>query len=1078
MVQGVQVGILTVAIAMVSAHILLAAPAQDRDRELAGEIIEATGIQGGLIVHLGCGDGKLTAALGAGDRYLVHGLDADAENVRQARRHLRSLGIYGKVSVGAFDGRRLPYVDELVNLLIADDLGQVSTEEVMRVLVPNGVAIINGKKTVKPWPVDIDNWSHYLHGPGNNAVARDTRVSTPRRIKWACGPLWSRSHEFLSSISGVISDEGRLFYFHDEGLIGTTDLPVPERWKLIARDAFNGKLLWKLPVEEWGTAGWKSRALRATNRNAPRRFVAGDGRLFVTLGFTAAVSTLDVATGEILFTFEGTENAQELRYLNGVLVVNRGADLLMAIDTDSGKKLWEVKGKIRPQITAAGKGVVVYQDALTIVCRGLKDGKERWRLAEKAPIKQLLVCDNYLIVSGAKTKALDVEAGETIWEVQGMSSRNPLFVANGQLWIGGTTGLDLKTGKVKTNVEGTEEVYSVGHHPRCYPGRATEKYMITPFRGTEFISLTGRQHTQNDWLRGPCTFGVLPCNGLLYVPPNPCFCYTGVKMTGFNAFAGATADQRPQTTVTRRLAKGPAFGKIEPPARTSEISGDWPMYRQNGRRTGGVATKVPAEIETRWSIDIGGRLTQPVIVNDSAAGSGHGSGHGSGQGSVYVASKDTHTLYALDRSDGKQLWTYTAGGRIDSSPTVYGNLVLFGSADGRVHCLRASDGELVWRFQAAPTDQLMMAFDQLESPWRVHGSVLLEKGVAYFTAGRSTNLDGGIRVFGLDPATGKVLHKTTLDSWARTREDAVNKPFVPAYHMEGAFSDVLVSEGGSIYLGQYKLDLALNEQDVPYVLPDPDKKTEAMGRLDLIDAPFVEGMQQMERDETVQREWQLRNHRALMEELERKYGGASLGDRKMGRHVFATGGFLDDQWYNRTFWTYSETWPGYYIANRAAKTGQLLSVDEKKTYAVQAYPRRNLQSPLFTPDKNGYLLFADANDNEPVLPDYTRNVPKGIGFTRKDPPVWFKWVPVRIRAMVAVDNALFVAGPPDVLDPDDPMASFDGRKGALMWVVSKANGEKIAEYRLASPPVFDGMAAAGGRLYLSTLDGKVTCMGN
>ena len=67
---------------------------------------------------------------------------------------------------------------------------------------------------------------------------------------------------------------------------------------------------------------------------------------------------------------------------------------------------------------------------------------------------------------------------------------------------------------------------------------------------------------------------------------------------------------------------------------------------------------------------------------------------------------------------------------------------------------------------------------------------------------------------------------------------------------------------------------------------------------------------------------------------------------------------------------YSQTWPGFHIANRSAKAGQLLAVDDKKTYAVQAFPRRNLQSPLFTPDKNGYLLLADDNDNEPVLPEY------------------------------------------------------------------------------------------------------------
>ena len=54
---------------------------------LASEILRATGVRGGLVVHVGCGDGRLTAALGSGDGYLVHGLDADATNVREAQRH-------------------------------------------------------------------------------------------------------------------------------------------------------------------------------------------------------------------------------------------------------------------------------------------------------------------------------------------------------------------------------------------------------------------------------------------------------------------------------------------------------------------------------------------------------------------------------------------------------------------------------------------------------------------------------------------------------------------------------------------------------------------------------------------------------------------------------------------------------------------------------------------------------------------------------------------------------------------------------------------------------------------------------
>jgi hypothetical protein len=251
-----------------------------------------------------------------------------------------------------------------------------------------------------------------------------------------------------------------------------------------------------------------------------------------------------------------------------------------------------------------------------------------------------------------------------------------------------------------------------------------------------------------------------------------------------------------------------------------------------------------------------------------------------------------------------------------------------------------------------------------------------------------------------------------------------------------------------------------------------------MGMKELMDKPYTQNLKTQKKDEVEQRGWQLRTWPKMSEEYRKKYGGNNVGDRQFGRHVFATGGFLDDTYFNRTYWMHSETWPGFHIANRAAKTGQILSVDDKTTYAVQAFPRRNMQSPLFTPGQKGYLLFADDNENEPVVPEYTRGVPKGIGFTRTHPPLWFQWIPLRVRAMVAADNALFIAGPPDVLKPDDPMASFDGRMGGELWAVSKQSGETISQIQLDSPPVFDGLSAAAGGLYVSTIDGRVICYGS
>ena len=49
------------------------------------------------------------------------------------------------------------------------------------------------------------------------------------------------------------------------------------------------------------------------------------------------------------------------------------------------------------------------------------------------------------------------------------------------------------------------------------------------------------------------------------------------------------------------------------------------------------------------------------------------------------------------------------------------------------------------------------AFGQLESAWPVSGSVLVLDDQVYAAAGRSSFLDGGIFLYCLDPATGKLL---------------------------------------------------------------------------------------------------------------------------------------------------------------------------------------------------------------------------------------------------------------------------------------------------------------------------------
>jgi len=524
---------------------------------------------------------------------------------------------------------------------------------------------------------------------------------------------------------------------------------------------------------------------------------------------------------------------------------------------------------------------------------------------------------------------------------------------------------------------------------------------------------------RHDWLRAPCFTGATPANGLFYAPPSQCFCYPGVKVFGFLAMSSEAADELTPATETN-LQRGPAYGQVSAGRQAS--AEDWPVYRHDGRRSGSAKTNVPAELSKRWEIELACQGSQPVIVGDR----------------LWVAEKDAHRIRCFEAAGGKDLWSFTSGGRIDSAPTVHDGLVLFGCRDGSVYCLRATDGALVWRFRAAPVQRRLVSYGQVESVWPVHGSVLVQDGVVYFAAGRSSFLDGGILVYALDAKTGKTLHQHLLEGPRPEIRKDTGRPFA----MEGALPDLIVSDGKDLYMMRIKFDAKLN-------------------RL------------QTKRE-------------------------SDLGELEMGAdHLVATGGFLDDTGFDRLYWMYSRRWPGFYFSQHAPKSGQLVVFDDSTTYAVKYFYRRINWSPAFFPGEHGYLLFADDNDNQPFLeergmtvkpikwlPDeaYTdrhrrggRGTEKGSGYQRGRPAKWQKMVPLRIRAMVLAGRRLFATGTPDILDPKDPLAAFEGRQGVLLQVFSADDGSLLKSRALSSQPAFDGLSAAGGRLYLATRDGKVIC---
>ncbi len=1038
------------------------------------EIIEATGVQGGLVVHLGCGDGKLTASLRGDDRYAVHGLDADPANVAAARKHLRSRGLYGPVSVAQHSGSRLPYADNLVNLLVCERAGDVSIDEMMRVLAPLGVAYVKQEtewtKTVKPWPADIDDWTHWLHGPDNNAVARDRVVGPPNTLQWIADPIHLRSHEHLNSVSAVVSSRGKLFYVIDEG--PTSAVAAPPMWRLVARDAFSGVLLWKRDLGPWEG---HFRVFRSGPPDIARRLVAVGERVYATLGYGKRVAAFDAATGKTLHVYDGTEGALEIVCTGAKLFVVVGTvDLtpppdpgkrfypqpaprnkgIVAVDAASGEVLWTCKGddtsELMPTTLAVAAARVFFQNPASVICLNAADGKEAWRaerpvftkrLSWSAPV--LVATDDVVLSADGSTGGLkdgvrrgeepvewvmsdtdirrhppgDVVAfsardGKRLWtgtSLQGFCNPGDLFVVDGKVWCGAdvspgqallNTAVDLMTGEVRSTRP--KPGWPVGGHTKCYRNKATERFLVLGDVGVEFVDLDDWSFNANPWVRGTCQYGVMPCNGLLYVPPDSCACRPEMRLHGFTAMAPRRASDEALMETTEPLQRGLAFAWAQRSAAvTAGIAEQWPTYRHDASRSGRTETRVPAKLNRLWRAKFGGRLTSPSIAG----------------GKVFVSEVDADTVHALDAHTGQIAWSRTVGGPVDSPPTILGRLVIFGCHDGHVYCLRDTDGELVWRFRAATSDKLLVAMQRVESAWPVHGSVLAQDDKVWFAAGRSPYLDGGIHVFALDAATGKVAVKRTVFS-----------------------------------RGPQELRLAMPQPKTPVARP---------GMPDILSAG----------DGLVYMRWMGFDEQGNLTSVK--------------PHLFSATGFLDDTWWHRTYWQYGTSMQGGFggwpRAAQQVPAGRIMVVGEETLFSFDRskYDAGNVHAGHIGVVKHDYQDSGRVDHPQNPMTLYAVAKPDAAGGRRGGPKNQLRWqtsVPLLVRAMLLADETLFVAGPNAGEGNRGLMQLASPQPGAL-WAVSGTDGRVLAKHTLAADPVLDGMAAANGRLVLVTRSGEVCCFG-
>jgi len=787
------------------------------------------GLAGGLVVQLGADDIETPARLGRSGRYLVHVLDTDAAAVAKAQAQFHAKGCYGLVSAERLaDPGRLPYTENLVNLVIvasdpsapdgsaAASKWQVAREEIMRVLAPGGVAVYLDARLAtsdsfsKPWPKGMDMWTHSRHGADGNAVSGDTIVGPPRRIRWVAAAT--------KEVEGVVTAGGRNFY-----------------GGILARDSFNGLRLWH---RDLGRAKHNIGAFQLPGlaRGRARPVAAGDRVFAVEKGKLVA---LDATTGKVLRTFPGHTNLRDLVHCDAT-VIACDSQSVMAFNADAGSAAWTCPAMGARNLTVANGIVTFIQGGLEkgpqpeAVALDLATGNVKWRRGDLPWLKRVyrtVLSGEYLCFEESSLNDHDkgnamhmvlAGTGVSAWSKAyppGMNHNRQaraMFLGD-DVWIlhGGRVdthdpekkrGVALQTSALDPHTGETRRTYSAAL-AHCFPPVATPNWMFSGVM--DLTNLKTGALIVNPITKANCSreYGWVPANGLVYATPKHCTCWPILR--GYVALAPASAEAPAFAKATAdkqgagRLEKGPAYGATQVSGLSPQPSEDWPLYRHDRWRSGSTTAPGPKSLAVKWTTSLAPSAPLPdgPILHDWRENEfvkGPVSAPTVAGGLVYVARPDAHEVVALDAATGKVRWRFTANGRVDLPPAIHRGLCLFGTHAGHVYALRADTGQLAWRFRAAPVDERIVAYGQVESPWPVAGAVLVMDDIAYFAAGRQPLADGGIFVYAMEPVTGQQL-------WMHQLDTIPQKGFYENSGLEFDPIDILHQEGDGITLSRWIL---------------------------------------------------------------------------------------------------------------------------------------------------------------------------------------------------------------------------------------------------------------------------------
>jgi len=760
---------------------------------VARDAVQKTGINAGVVVVLG-DPGNAEEELVEGGKFVVEGLRTEWRDVFQARSGLAAKGLFPLANVQFTRSMKvLPYAPQLVDLIVADldALGgdAPGEEEIKRVLRFKGKAYVKQggawKVIENPMPDDVDEWGHALRSPDRRPVSNDKRIQPHiNAMKWTADE-WK---PITQQGAGMRIADGRVFYLK-RGNRGAPDI-------LVARNAFNGTLLWTKKVD-WALENVQ----REFSMDFGHAFIAGNDRVYFYPKADGYLTAIDGATGEVVKEYTETAKLEagkgtvpkdfeqkgrttpfaDPALLMKAAVVVLGERLLQVygedvwlLDDKSGKVLAHYKADepIDDALVDKDGNVYLFSHKQAVSLK-LDDLSKRWSVPVKAGRNKALTGPQggYLVYARileggserdhqrrAQLTCLRTQTGETVWERTVDSGSAHTVIMAGKVtsddWKGSAT-FDVTSG------EKVDSLHNIQFDMAgCSYATYTEDYII---RGLTLHDIKNPdKFWAGDGARPVCQMPTYPAYGQLFTFGTNCGCSVFWR-AGVTSFYTAPAFKiLPDAERFATAAKGLDARVGAALSVDSHLVRDWKRGDAFYEGTKGF----------NWqSID--------VMFRKKARTTGPNTYYGAKQDELEAKEGALKVVAHMHRNtvtaskDGKEIWTFAAGGRIMVPPVIQGNLVFVGSSDGWLTALQASSGKVAWQFKAAPAERRMVAVGQVESAWPVLALAPYEDEIVV-VAGRRDSFDDGYFATCLEQGTGAIRWKERNNRARLTFEEPRN----------------------------------------------------------------------------------------------------------------------------------------------------------------------------------------------------------------------------------------------------------------------------------------------------------------